>query len=253
MGVHRKFAIKTSWINLPRGTSPADPKGVELAETLIKQMLGAEKVAVSFDASPDGTPLLDQMRVHAELPAVWGGYISTAALEKDQARLLGDVINALAGGGDATGPLQKLLQSAKGGGSGEGGEDGDEEKPHGAPSSEEGKLSPTSPSPALDSMVPGAGGPQNSPSANKPRVGFSSLTREERRERARRLQAIQRELGVDFRSASQIMQVIEKAPRFSIAHRQLAEMVVDENEQPLAKEEYVRLAKVARGEEAPLA
>jgi hypothetical protein len=256
MGVHRKFAIKTSWINLPRGTSPADPDGVKLAETLIKQMLGAEDVSVSFDASPDGTPLLEQMKVHAELPAVWGGYVSTAALEKDQAKLLGEVINALAGGGDATGPLNKLLQSAKGGspdGEGDDSGAGDEEKPKGVPSSEENKLTPASPS--LDALPSGAGGPANAPSSNKPRIGFANkkLTREQRRVRAQRMAAIQRELGIDFRSASQIMKIVETSPRFSIAHNKLAQLVVDENENPLAEEEYIHITKVARGEEAPLA
>ncbi len=257
--IPRKFSYKTSWLNFPRGISPSDDEGIQFAERAIRQLTGAQNVQVSFDSAPDGTPLLDQMRVYVEHPVKQGSMVNLSALEAPVAKALADVINSLAGDGDASAQIDKLKQVASGG--------GDDEEEGGVPNADA-KKPPfgggDKPSGGnIDALEEGGAsggpsvppsGPANAPSGNKPRLPFASrnASREERRVRAQRTANLQRDLGVDFKQAAQIYRIIASSPRFADALPRLQRLVVDENDRPLPQAEYVRIAKVARGEAAPL-
>lgn len=248
----RKFSVKTSLINFPKGISPSDEEGIKIAERTIRQLTGAEHVEVSFDHGPDGKPLLDQMRVYCEMPRKEGAYISVAELKPDLAKLLGEIVEAIASGSDAVSKVRDLLEKLdekdtptderkrKQ-------EKEEEEKPEGLPKPEDALPSPeglpkkTEEPQAKSPGVDERGLPS---SKEKPRLPFALSRKRASMLRAARARRLSEELEIPEKEARRIVATIEEAPSRGAATVRLSRLLSDEEGKPLPYSDCRRIVSL---------
>lgn len=160
----RKYSVNTNHLKIPSGMSPNDPEAIKIAKRAIKGMSGAEEVDISFDDGPDGQPLLDHMNVHATFPTRIGKYVSLAAVDSDDAEVIGDLLEDLAADRDPSENLEKLQEQL--------GDSKEEGKP-------EGEKKPEDKDPSSsDPESPGSSEPEKpedgKPDPSKPRMPFAN-------------------------------------------------------------------------------
>jgi hypothetical protein len=226
--------MNTTLFNLPKGSSPLDNENVKLVKRVMKTATGAESIDVSFNHSADGEPLTNLYNIELEYPRMLaeGKYVSLADLDKNQGKLLADVITSLSSGGDAKGAVQKLLDSV--GGSGDG--DSDDSKP------DELDLPKEDPSDGAGE-APTDTKPFSSPSADR-KLPFAK-----KKSRIARASDLEKQFGQDLRDAIEIVKVVDSSPDFPSFQKKARQLILDENDKPLSQREYAEIAKVARGEE----
>lgn len=248
MTLNRKFSTRTGWLNFPPGVSPADSKGVSFAEDAIKNLLDADDVKVSFDTNNQGQPLLHRMNVEVHNHPKQGQFINTAGIESDTAKILGDLIEDLAEGKD---PKKNLdaLESQVGDSEGE-----DKDVP-----SDKDELSEE---PLIDEPdpVPGANLDKKTPFAsrrrrannNKGRNGSGNSNGSEgtpkKKSVMKRAMNLEREYSIPLTEGVKIVRNIDRASDFKQAMNYMSKEILNESDEKLPMDDYVRIAELAKGE-----
>ena len=229
----RTFEVKTALFNFPKGSDPRDESNISLVRRHYAEVFDTEKVEASYGKGVNGEPLLDRIYVSAEFTPE--KMVSTASLDKEQAELLGQIIKTLAEDGDAKEDLQKLMDSSK---------DGKPDKKD----DKEDKDDPLKDMPEIDGeMGEKDFKDEMPPDPSKPRLPLAV-----RRRRNLSASRLSRQYGMTFKAAQSVVADANRLKTFPQFHKEASRKITDENDRPLPRGEYVRIASIARGEKAPL-
>lgn len=245
MALPRKYSTRTGFLNFPPGVSPADKKGIDFAQDAIQSLTGADDVKVSFDLNAQDQPLLHRMNVETFEHAKKGQFINTAGIDGDVADAIGDLIEDLSNDKDPQMSLDAIEQTVKGeGDSGEGEEkeDGkDKDDPFGKPESKP-EIGP--PTDKGTSPTPGADMEKKTPFAS--RSGQSK-----KKSVLKRAMMLEKEYDVPVTEGSKLVRGIDKCAGPKEGFPYLRREIQDEDGEPLSREDYVRIAEILTGEQAP--
>lgn len=251
MSLPRKYSTRTGILNFPPGVSPADQKGVDFAEDAIKALTNADDVKVSFDVNAQGQPLLHRMNVELFNSPKQGQFLNTAGIEGDVAKQLGDLIEALADGGDASSELDALQQKIKGDGDkpeddeGEDKEEGEEKEDKGDNPFDKGSPKPGGDAPdfgAKTDPTPGKDLEKKTPFAGRNSRKKSVLGR---------AMKLEKEYEVPIKEGAKLVRQIDKTANAQQGLAYLRREIRGEDNQPLDKRDYIRIAEILSGEKAP--
>lgn len=265
----RTFEIETSFFNLPKGSYPNDDQNIDFVKRAFGQVFDTNDIQVAFGRGPAGEPLLHKMYISAGMPEKIGSYRSLASLDSGVAKLIGDLIEDLAEGKDATQTVDKLQQEvAKGGGD----ESGEEEEKPDNPFGEEDELDKEE---DHEGDAPFDGAP---PPADLPRMPLSRKSNLERASNlekrhkismrdamgairmggkeadkyARCAKRVAQGYNMRFMDALEVVKEAHSHEDFSGFHKVASRSITDENGNALPKEEYVKMGAMARGVKNPL-
>lgn len=267
----RTFEIETSFFNLPKGSYPNDDKNIDFVKRAFAQVFDTDDIQVAFGRGPAGEPLLHKMYISAGMPEKIGSYRSLANLDPGVGKLIGDLIEDLASGKDATQTAEKLQQEIAKGGSEEDkpGED-KEENPFGDAADDEldkedegegdAPFDGAPPPADLPRMPLGRQGNLKRASDLEKRhkismrdaMGALRMGGKEADKYARCAKRVSQSYQMKFADALEVVKEAHSHKDFAGFHKIASRSITDENGSALPKEEYVKMGAMARGVKNPL-